>query len=82
MHPLGELDPSQDFKSKVVAWANEYVKNNDIDDITYKFITDVDLRGGNAYWLMTCHKENRLLRIIAPGCNTAVKIYHIGSKTN
>ena len=30
-----ELDPPQDFKSEVVAWANEYVKSNDIDDITY-----------------------------------------------
>ena len=43
-----ELDPSQDFKSKVVAWADEYVKNDDIDDITYKFVTDVDPKPGNA----------------------------------
>ena len=46
-----ELDPSQDFESKVVAWADEYVKNNDTDDITYKFITDVDPKPGNAYGL-------------------------------
>ena len=30
-------------KSKVLAWADEYLKTNDIDDITYKFITDADL---------------------------------------
>ena len=53
-----ELDPLQDFKSEVVAWADEYVKSNDIDDITYKFITDVDPKPGNAYGLMKCHKEN------------------------
>ena len=68
-----ELDPSQDFKSKVVAWADEYFMSNDIDDITYKFITDVDPKPGNAYGLMKCHKENRPLLIIAPGCNTAVE---------
>ena len=72
-HVEVELDPSQDFKSEVVAWADEYVKRNDIDDITYKFITDVDPKPSNAYGLMKCHKENRPLRIIAPGCNTAVE---------
>ena len=64
------LDPSQDFKSEVVPWADEYVKSNDTDNITYKFITDVDPQPGNAYGLMKCQKENRPLRIIAPGCNT------------
>ena len=39
----------------------------------YKFITDVDPKPGNAYGLTKCQKENRLLRIIAPGCNTAVE---------
>ena len=62
-----ELDQSQDFKSKVVAWADEYVKNNGTDDIMYKFITDVDPKPGNAYGLIKCENENRTLRIIAPG---------------
>ena len=66
-----ELDPSQDFKSKVVTWADEYVKSNDIDDITYKFITGADPKPGNAYGLTKCHKEKRPLHIIAPGCNPA-----------
>ena len=68
-----ELDPSQRSRSKVLTWADEYFKNNDIDDITYKFITDVNPKPGNAYGLMKCHKENRPLRIIAPECNTAVE---------
>ena len=51
---------------------DEYLKSDDIDDITYKFITDENPKPGNAYGLMKCHKENRPLRIIAPGCNTAV----------
>ena len=50
-----------------------YLKSNDIDDITYKFITDVNPKPGNVYGLMKCHKENRPLRIISPGCNTAVE---------
>ena len=70
-HVEVELDPSQHFKSKVLTWADEYLKSNDIDCITYKFITDVNLKPGNAYGLTKCHKENRPLRIIAPGCNTA-----------
>ena len=68
-----ELTPSQHFKSKVLTWADEYLKTNDIDDITCKFITDVNPKPGNAYRLMKCHKENRHLRIIAPGCNTVVE---------
>ena len=67
-----ESDSSQDFRSKVVAWADEYVKSNDMDDITNMFITDADLKPGNAY-VMKCHKENRPLHIIAPGCNTAAE---------
>ena len=51
-----ELDPSQHFKSKVLTWADEYLKSNDIDDITYKFITDVNPEPGNAYGLKKCHK--------------------------
>ena len=39
-----ELGPSQDFKPEVLAWADEYVKSNDIDDITYKFITHIGSR--------------------------------------
>ena len=58
-----ELDPSQHFKSKVLTWADEYLKSNDIDDITYKFITYVNPKPGNAYGLMKCHKENRPLHI-------------------
>ena len=54
-----ELDPSQHFKSKVLTWADEHLKSNDIDDITYKFITDVNPKPDNAYGLMKCHKENR-----------------------
>ena len=68
-----ELDPSQHFKSKVLTWADEHLKSNDIDDITYKFITDVNPEPGNAYRRTKCHKENRPLRIIAPGCNAAVE---------
>ena len=68
-----ELDALQHFKSKVSTWADEYLKSNDIDDITYKFITDVNPKPGNAYRLMKCHKENKLLSITAPGCNTAVE---------
>ena len=68
-----ELDPLQDFKSKVVSWADEYVKSNNINDITYKVISDVDPKPGNAYGLMKCHMENTPLCIIAPGCNTAVE---------
>ena len=68
-----ELDPSQHFKSKVLTWEDEYVKSDDIDDITHKFITDIDPKTGYAYRLMKCHRENRPLRIIAPGCNTAVE---------
>ena len=45
-----------------------------MDDITYKFITDVDPKPGNAYGLTKCHKESRPLRIIAPGSNTSVLI--------
>ena len=68
-----ELNPSQDFKSKVVAWADKYAESNDIDDITYKFVTDVGPKRGNACRLMKCHKENRPLHIVAPGCNTTVE---------
>ena len=68
-----ELDPSQHFKSKVLTWADEYLESNDIDDITYKFITDANPKPCNACELMNCDKENRPLRIIAPGCNTAVE---------
>ena len=68
-----ELDPSQHFKSKVLTWADEYLKSNDIDDITYKFIIDVNPKPGNACRLTKCHKENRPLRIIAQGYNKAVE---------
>ena len=51
-------------------------------DITYKFITDINPKPGNAYGLLRCYKENRPQRIIAPGCNTAFEIYYIGSRTN
>ena len=68
-----ELDSSRHFKSKVLTWADEYLKSNNIDDITYKFISDVNPKPGNADGLMKYHKENRPLRIIAPGCNTAVE---------
>ena len=68
-----ELHLSQHFKSKVLTWADEYLKNNDIHDITYKFITEVNHKPGNAYGLTKCHKENRPPRIIAPGFNTAVE---------
>ena len=68
-----ELDPSQHFRSKVLTWADEYLKSNDIYDIMYKIITDVDPKPGNDYGLSKCHKENRPLHIIAPGCNTAVE---------
>ena len=54
-------------------WTGEYLKSNDIDDVRYKFITDVDPKPGNAYGLMKCHKENRPVRIIAPACYTAVE---------
>ena len=37
------------------------------------FITDVDPEPGNVYRLMKCYKENRPLRIIAPGCKTVVE---------
>ena len=47
-HVEVELDPSQHFRSKVLTWADEYLKSNDIDDITYKFITDVNPKLGNA----------------------------------
>ena len=66
-----ELGPLQDFKSEVEAWTDAYVKSISIH--AYKFITDVDPKPGNAYGLMKCHKENRPLGIIAPGCNTAVE---------
>ena len=38
-----------------------------------KFITRIDPKPGNTYGLIKCHKEGRPLRIIAPGCNTAVE---------
>ena len=37
-----ELSPSHHFKSKVLTWADEYLESNDTDDITYKFISDVN----------------------------------------
>ena len=77
-----ELDPSQHFKSKVLTWADEYLKSNDIDDTTYKFITDINPKPGNAYGLMKCHKENRPLRIIHLDAIQLLKIYHSGSMTN
>ena len=58
-----ELRPLQYFKSKVLTWADDYLKSTDIDHITYKFIADVNPKPGNAYGL----------RIIASGCNTAVE---------
>ena len=29
-----EIDPSQEFKSKVIDWANQYLSKGDIDDVT------------------------------------------------
>ena len=72
-HVKVQLDPLEHFKSKVLTWADEYLKSNDIDDITNKFITDVNPKPCNTYGLMKCHRENRPLRIIVLGCNTAVE---------
>ena len=46
-----ELNQSQHFKSKVLTWADEYLTSDDIDIITYKFITDVNPKPGNAFGL-------------------------------
>ena len=70
-----EIDPSQEFKSNVIDWADQYLS---IDDATYKFITRFDPKPGNAYGLIKCHKEGKPLRIIVPGCNTAVDNSSIG----
>ena len=71
-----ELDSSQHFRSKVLTWADEYLKSNATDGITYKFITDVDPEPGNAYGLMKCHKENRPIPFLASGCNTVENLSH------
>ena len=33
-----EIDPSQELKSNVIDWADQYLSKSDIDDVTYKFI--------------------------------------------
>ena len=54
------------------------LKSNDIDDITYKFITYADPEPGNTDGLMKCHKEKRPLRITI--CNTPVESLSHGVK--
>ena len=68
-----EIDLSQEFKSKVIDWADQYLSKGNIDDVTYKFITRIDPKPGNAYGLIKCHKEGRPLLIVASRCNTAVE---------
>ena len=77
-----ELNLSQHFKSKVLTWADEYLKSNDTDDIANKFITDVNRKPGNAYGLMKCHKKNSPYVLLHLDAIQLLKIYHIGSRTN
>ena len=68
-----EIDRSQEFKTYVIDWADQYLSKGDIDDVTYRFITRIDMKPGNAYGFIKCHKEGRPFHIIAPECNTALE---------
>ena len=77
-----ELDPSQHFKSRVLTWADEYLKSNDIDDITYKFITDVNPEPGNARYLWNVTQRTDPYVLLHLDAIQLLKIYHISSRTN